>query len=89
MKLRHKRILKLAQVNRDKNSKILHCSQMKQKSTCLHLMLSNIWHCHSEIYKEKHPGSTFKHDGGNVMVWSCMCSNSTGELHFIQSSMNS
>ncbi len=32
--------------------------------------------------------STVKHGGGSVMVWGCMSAASTGELQFIEETMN-
>ncbi len=39
-------------------------------------------------YKDKCVLSTVKLGGGGVMVWSCMSAAGTGELQFIEGSMN-
>ncbi len=41
-----------------------------------------------EEYKDKCVLTTVKHGGGSVMVWGCMSSAGTGELHFIKGTMN-
>ncbi len=41
-----------------------------------------------EEYKDKCVLPTVKHSGGSVMVWVCMSAAGTGELHFIEGTMN-
>ncbi len=41
-----------------------------------------------EEYKGKCVLPTVKHGGGNVMVWGCMSAAGTGELQFIEGTMN-
>ncbi len=40
------------------------------------------------VYKDKCVLPTVKHGGGSVMVWGCMSAASTGELQFIEGTMN-
>ena len=42
-----------------------------------------VWHCHAKTNKEKRLASTVEHGDENIMVWECMTSNNTGQLHFI------
>ncbi|KAF7247205.1 Transposable element Tcb1 transposase [Varanus komodoensis] len=42
----------------------------------------------SEKYKDKCVLPTVKHGGGSVMVWGCMRAAGTGELQFIEGTMN-
>ncbi len=41
-----------------------------------------------EEYKDKWVLPTVKHGGGSVMVWGCMSAAGTGELQFIEGTMN-
>ncbi len=41
-----------------------------------------------EEYKDKCVLPTVKHGGGSVMVWGCMSAAGTGELQFIEATMN-
>ncbi len=41
-----------------------------------------------EEYKDKCVLPTVKHGGGSVMVWGCMSAAGTGELQFIEGTMN-
>ncbi len=43
-----------------------------------------MWWQPGEEYKDK----TVKHGGGGVMVWGCMSAAGTGELQFIEGTMN-
>ncbi len=47
-----------------------------------------MWRQPGEEYKDKCVVPTVKHGGGSVMVWSCMSAAGTGELPFIEGSMN-
>ncbi len=51
-------------------------------------MVSNVWRQPGEEYKDKRVLPTVKHGGGSVMVWGCMSAASTGELQFIEGTMN-
>ena len=49
-----------------------------------------IWRRKNEAYEEKNtPFPTVKHDGGSVMLWECLASNGTGNLHRVAGSMDS
>ncbi len=50
--------------------------------------VKRVWQQPGEVYKDKSVLSTVKHDGGSVMVWGCMSSACTGELQFIEGTMN-
>ncbi len=60
--------------------------------TKIHLFGSDgvkrVWWQPGEEYKDKCDLSTVKHGGGSVMVWSCMSSAGTGELQFIEGTIN-
>jgi len=47
-----------------------------------------VWQQPGEEYKDKCVLPTVKHGGGSVMVWGCMSAASTGELQFIEGTMN-
>ncbi len=48
----------------------------------------HVWRQPGEEYKDKCVLPTVKHGGGSVMVWGCMRAASTGELQFIEGTMN-
>ncbi len=48
-----------------------------------------VWRHKGEEYKEKCMVPTVKHGGGSVLMWGCMSAAGVGELHFIDSIMNS
>ncbi len=48
-----------------------------------------VWRRKGEEYKEKCMVPTVKHGGGSVIMWGCMSAAGVGELHFIDSIMNS
>ncbi len=48
-----------------------------------------MWRQPGEEYKDKCVLPTVKHSGGSVMVWGCMSAAGTGELQFIEETMNS
>ncbi len=60
--------------------------------TKIHLFGSDgvkrVWRQPGEEYKDKCVLPTVKHGGGNVMVWGCMSTAGTGELQFIEGTMN-
>ncbi len=47
-----------------------------------------VWLQPGEEYKDKRVLPTDKHGGGSVMVWGCMSAAGTGELQFIEGTMN-
>ncbi len=47
-----------------------------------------VWRPPGEVYKDKCVLPTVKHCGGSVMVWGCMSAAGTGELQFIEGTMN-
>ena len=47
-----------------------------------------VWRQPGEEYKDKCVLSTVKHGDGSVMVWGCMSAAGTGELQFIEGTMN-
>ncbi len=50
--------------------------------------VKRVWRQPGEEYKDKCVLPTVKHGGGNVMVWGCMSTAGTGELQFIEGTMN-
>ncbi len=60
--------------------------------TKIHLFGSDgvkrVWRQPGEEYKDKCVLPTVKHGGGSVMVWGCMSAAGTGELQFIEGTMN-
>ncbi len=47
-----------------------------------------MWRQSDEEYKDKCVLPTVKHGGGTVMIWGCMSAAGTGELQFIEGTMN-
>ncbi len=50
--------------------------------------VKRVWRQPGEEYKDKCVLPTVKYGGGSVMVWGCMSAASTGELQFIEGTMN-
>ncbi len=50
--------------------------------------VKRVWRQQGEEYKDKCVLPTVKHGGGSVMVWGGMSAAGTGELQFIEGSMN-
>ncbi len=50
--------------------------------------VKRVWWQPGEEYKDKCVLPTVKHGGGCVMVWGCMSAAGTGELQFIEGTMN-
>ncbi len=50
--------------------------------------VKRVWRPPGEEYKDKCVLPTVKHGGGSVMVWGCMSAAATGELQFIEGTMN-
>ncbi len=50
--------------------------------------VKRLWGQPGEEYKNKCVLPTVKHGGGSVMVWGCMSAAGTGELQFIEGTMN-
>ncbi len=47
-----------------------------------------VWRQPGEEYKDKCVLPTVKHGGGSVMIWGCMSAAGTGELQFIEGTIN-
>ena len=50
--------------------------------------VKHVWRQPGEEYKDKCVLPTVKHGGGSVMVWGCMSVPGTGELQFMEGTMN-
>ncbi len=50
--------------------------------------VKRVWRQPGEEYKNKCVLPTVKHGGGSVMVWGYMSATGTGELQFIEGTMN-
>ncbi len=50
--------------------------------------VTHVWWQPGEEYKNKCVLPTVKHGGGSVMVWGCMSAAGTGQLQFIEGTMN-
>ncbi len=50
--------------------------------------VKRVWRQPGEEYKDKCVLPTVKHGGGSVMVWGCMSAAGTGELQFIEGTMD-
>ncbi|KAK3536400.1 hypothetical protein QTP86_008888 [Hemibagrus guttatus] len=50
--------------------------------------VKRVWRQPGEEYEDKCVLPTVKHGGGSVMVWGCMSAAGTGELQFIEGTMN-
>ncbi len=76
--------------------------QTKDMDSCNHVLWSDetkinlfgsdgvkcVWWQPGEKYKDKCVLPTVKHSGGSVMFWGCMSAAGTGELQFIEGTMN-
>ncbi len=51
-------------------------------------VVKRVWRQPGEEYKDKCVLPTVKHGGRSVMVWGCMSATGTGELQFIEGTMN-
>ncbi len=61
----------------------MSCGLMRHQDGVKH-----VWRQQGEGYKDKCVLPTVKHGGGSVMVWGCMSAAGTGELQFIEGTMN-
>ncbi len=92
LKMMHKKARK--QFAEDKQTKDMDYWNLVLWSdeTKIHLFGSDgvkrVWRQSGEEYKDKCVLPTVKHVGGNVMVWGCMSAAGTGELQFIEGTMN-
>ncbi|KAL0147049.1 hypothetical protein M9458_057573 [Cirrhinus mrigala] len=50
--------------------------------------IKRVWRQPGEEYIDKCALPTVKHSGGSVMIWGCKSAASTGELQFIEGTMN-
>jgi len=50
--------------------------------------VKHVWRQPDEEYKDKCALPTVEHVGGSVMVWGCMSAAGTGELQFIEGTIN-
>ncbi len=50
--------------------------------------VKHVWRQPGEEYKDKCVLPTVRYGDGSVMVWGCMSAASTGELQFIEGTMN-
>ncbi len=50
--------------------------------------VKRVWRQPGEEYKDKCVLPTVKHGGGSIMVWGCMSAAGTGELQFIERTLN-
>ncbi len=50
--------------------------------------VKRVWRQPGDEYKDNCVLPTVKHGGGSVMVWGCMSAVGTGELQFIEGTMN-
>ncbi len=50
--------------------------------------VKHVWRQPGDEYKDKCDLPTVKHSGGSVMVWGCMSAAGTGELQFIEGTLN-
>ncbi len=50
--------------------------------------VKRVWHQPGEEYKDKCVLPTVKYAGGSVVVWGCMSAAGTGEMQFIEGTMN-
>lgn len=49
----------------------------------------HVWHRPKTAFQENNLIPTEKHGDGNVMIWGCFAASRTGQLAFIDSTMNS
>ncbi len=92
LKMRHKKAHK--QFAKDKQTKDIDYWNhvLWSEETKINLFGSDgvkrVWQQQGKEYKEKCVFPTVKHGGGSVMVWGCMSAAGTGELQFIEGTMN-
>ncbi len=63
----------------------MSCGLMRPRLT---YGIKSVWQQPGEEYKDKCVLPTVKHGGGSVTVWDCMSAAGTGELQFIEGTMN-
>ncbi len=92
LKIMHKKACKqFAEVKQTKDMDYLN-HVLSSDETKINLSGSDgvkrVWRKPGEEYKDKCVLLTVKHGGGNVMVWGCKSAAGTGELQFIEGTMN-
>ncbi len=78
----------LQKINKKARKQFAEDKQTKDMDYCNHVLWSDEIKIKSSVYKDKCVLPTFKYGGGSVMVWGCMSAAGTGELQFIEVTMN-
>ncbi len=90
LKMMHKKARKqFAEDKQTKDMDYWNCGLMRPRYTYLGSDgVKHVWRQPDEEYKDKCILPTVKYGGGSVMVWGCMSAAGTGELQFIEGTMN-
>ncbi|KAK3523183.1 hypothetical protein QTP86_021723, partial [Hemibagrus guttatus] len=67
--------------------KVLWSDETKIELFCIN-STRRVWRRRNAAYDPKNTISTFKHGGGNIMLWECFSAKGTGQLHRIKEMMD-
>uniref|UniRef100_A0AAY5KCZ2 Tc1-like transposase DDE domain-containing protein n=1 Tax=Esox lucius TaxID=8010 RepID=A0AAY5KCZ2_ESOLU len=90
LKMMHKKARSLLKTSRLRTwiTGNMSCGLMRPRLLFGSDVVKCVWRQPGKEYKDKCVLPTVKHGGGSVMVWGCMSAAGTGELQFIEGTMN-